>query len=94
MSFKKPSKNQPENFEFSSSSLKAANDIISKQKSELSEALSGQQAVLKEYEVAEAEAAELHEFLHAEKSTLNEALKESEQEVVDERKSEDNNDEY
>merc|ERR1712223_1607051 len=46
----------------------------------------GQKAVLKEYEVAEAEAAELHEFLQAEKITLNEALKESEQEVEDLKK--------
>jgi len=30
MSLKRPSKNQPENFEFNSSSLKAANNIISK----------------------------------------------------------------
>merc|ERR1711981_1537488 len=66
--------------------LKTANEIITKQKSELSDALSGQQAVLKEYEVAEAEAAELHEFLQAEKITLNEALRESEQEVDDLRK--------
>merc|ERR1712020_577727 len=61
-------------------------DIICKQKSELSDALSGQQAVLKEYEVAETEAAELHEFLQAEKITLNEALRESEQEADDLRK--------
>jgi predicted nucleic acid-binding Zn-ribbon protein len=63
--------------------LKNANEIITKQNAELSDALSGQQAVLKEYEVAEAEAAELHEFLQSEKITLNEALKESEQEVED-----------
>ena len=63
--------------------LSTANQIIAKQKSELSDALKGQKAVLKEYETAEAEAAELHEFLQAEKITLNEALKESEQEVND-----------
>merc|ERR1712241_1029486 len=46
--------------------LSTANQIIAKQKSELSDALKGQKAVLKEYETAEAEAAELHEFLQAE----------------------------
>ena len=66
--------------------LKIRDDIICKQKSELSDAINGQKAVLKEYEVAEVEAAELHEFLQAEKITLNEALKESEQEVEDLKK--------
>lgn len=66
--------------------LKIRDDIISKQKSELSDAINGQKAALKEYEAAEVEAAELHEFLQAEKITLNEALKESEQEVEDLKK--------
>ena len=63
-----------------------SNEIITKQKSELSDALSGQQAVLREYEAAETEAAELHEFLQAEKITLTEALKESEQETLELKK--------
>merc|ERR1712223_172691 len=66
--------------------LQMRDDMIAKQKVELSDAINGQKAVLKEYEVAEAEAAELHEFLQAEKITLNEALKESEQEVKELKK--------
>jgi hypothetical protein len=75
--------NAKEHINILEQNLSTANQIIAKQKSELSDALKGQKAVLKEYETAEAEAAELHEFLQAEKITLNEALKESEQEVND-----------
>jgi len=61
--------------------LKVANDVISSQNVDLAEAVRAQKAAIREYEAAESEANELHEFLQAEKFTLAEALKEAEAEV-------------
>ena len=62
--------------------LKVANEVIQSQNLDLAEAVAAQKAAVKEYEVAESEANELHEFLQAEKFTLAEALREAESEVV------------
>ena len=43
--------------------LAVANDVIASQNAELAEAVAAQKAAVREYEVAETEANELHEFL-------------------------------
>jgi len=61
--------------------LRVANDVIARQNADLAEAVAARKAAVREYEVAESEANELHEFLQAEKFTLAEALREAETEI-------------
>ena len=43
--------------------LRVANDVIARQNADLAEAVAARKAAVREYEVAETEANELHEFL-------------------------------
>ena len=45
--------------------LRVANDVIARQNADLAEAVAARKAAVREYEVAESEANELHEFLQA-----------------------------